>query len=216
MNKDKSMFNVPVLFGQHDGDTIYIQLGEDGRRVAKYTVESNIIKKIEWLYWDEWNNTDWLKCANEEKIFVLPILSRGALIGDGAFGDLQNATVINLNEELRLDRECMTKGGVVSVITKDNSDKLLSEEVLIEGNIDPFECWKVFYIGHSLVPNTKKLNGGAYELVYGEVKDNDSLNMREYRENPNPGIRIVVDKSREINIDEKTGKIVLLADESQM
>ena len=216
MAKDDLVLNAPVYIGQNENGIIFVQMDEKGNHVARYTVEDNIIKKIEWLYCDEWRGKNWLSVANREKIFVLPVLGNGVLISDGAMGDIQDATIINLNDELRLERGFMKRGGIVKLVTNNENDLLLSEEVLIDGTIDNYECWKVFYVGQGLEPDSIKQSDGMQEMVYGKVKDNDSSNMVARGENPNSGIRVILDKSRTIEIDSKTAHINLVDVQSQM
>ncbi len=215
---NRMVVNVPLYWGEKGNDSIYYQCDEDRKPMVKYTVEDNIIKKIELLSWDgyEWKfGRNAIRKANERMVFVLPVLGNGVLIGDGAMGDLQEAVIVNLNDELRLDRNFIKNGGVVEVITKDDNDMLLSEEVLIDGTIDPFECWKVFYIGQSLEPNSVKEGDYVQELVYGEVKDNDSSNMVACGEHPNSGVRVVIDKSVHLEIDSSNRRVILTGEESQ-
>ena len=208
---------VPLYWGEKGNDSIYYQCNEEGKPEVKYIVEDNIIKKIELLYWDEFEwRRDGHSKAKEVMALVLPVLGKGVLISDGAMGELKSATIVNLNDELRLDRDFIKRGGVVEIITKDENDMLLSEEALIDGNIDEFECWKVFYIGQGLEPNSVKQGDGVQELVYGEVKDNDSANMVARGENPNSGIRVILDKSRALEIDSRTGMINIVDSQSQM
>jgi hypothetical protein len=214
--ENRIVVNVPLYWGEKGNDSIYYQCDADSKPEVKYTVEDNIIKKIELLSWNEF---EWRKNArrkaDERMVLVLPALGKGVLIGDGAMGDLQDVVIVNLNEELRLDRSFIKNGGVVEIITKDENDMLLSEEVLIDGTIDPFECWKVFYIGQGLEPNSVKEGDGVQELVYGEVKDNDSHNMVACGENPNSGVRVIIDKSVHLEIDSSNRRVILVGEESQ-
>lgn len=216
MTKRDIILRAPVFAGQHGDEETYIQLGENGERLAKFVVENKIIKKMEWLYWDEFQNGDWIRRTNKEKVFVLPVLGGGVLIGDGAFGDLQSATIVNLNKELRLERGFIRHGGVVNVVTGNKCDKLLSEEVLIGGTIDEVECWKVFYVGSELKPNSRESRSDMSRIVYGEIENNDSDNIVALGESPNSGIRVILDKTRTAEVESNSGLVTLVCDEQQM
>ncbi len=167
-------YNLPVKVYENGFNSVYLQKDSNGNDYARYFVEYDaIIKKIQYVGEGFENRTP---------VFVLPVLNNecGIIphIDAGAVQGNRNFVVVNLNDELTINRMVAPGFAKMHVITKNQNDKLLIEELSIPGSIDDYEYSACYYVGSKKQPASSNThNDGAIETILDEIKDNNTRNI---------------------------------------